>query len=232
MRPTSPALAALLLAACSTTSYTRLAPVDLLRELGPAPTVPYVGPVSSDVGRVVLEVSPDHASVIEQNDVGHLRLACAMTPCLDDVAPGSHTYRLIPDQPTVDVQAGVVVSKDGVYPEPVEARVDIVSGETLLVRAALGQTEVRRAFPPGRAIGWTLFATGVAIAILGAATGASAPRGSRDGETATGLVELGVGVLTLGGALFLSNLNDNVTVRAHPGAARQWLAPSRETHGK
>lgn len=217
---------ALPLAACSSTTFVHVAPLDPPAEIRREPISLHRAPLSPDMGRVVLDLVQGRASVVEEREAGGVRLACAATPCIDDVAPGAHRYWLIPQDGVVEIgQDGVVLSKDGVYPAPTEARVEVERGTTRNLRASLGRTEVHRTIPPGRAIGWTLFATGLAIAILGVATGASAARGSPDGETAIGLAELGVGVLTLGGALFLSSLNDNVTVRDHPGRARQWIAP-------
>jgi len=211
---------------CSSTTYTRAAPLDPPAQSRPEAIVSNFTPPPSERGRVLLDASPELASAVEESPTGALRLACATTPCVDDVLPGGHRYWLIPRVGVVDVgRDGVVRSPDGSYPASVNVRVDVARGETVVLRVRLGRTEVHRGVPPGRAIGWTLFATGLAIAILGVVTGAAAQRGSSDAETATGLAELGAGVLTLGGALFLSNLNDDVTVRDHPGSVRPWIVP-------
>jgi hypothetical protein len=60
---------------------------------------------------------------------------------------------------------------------------------------------------------------------VGLVNASSAPGGSPDEQVAQGWTEIGTGVAILGGALWLWNVQDNVTVGEHPGAVRQWATP-------
>ncbi len=216
--------AALTITGCSSTSYVHLAPVE-----PPAQSVPdlwkAVAQPLGDKGRVVLDVAQGHASVVEDRQDAEQRLVCSVTPCVDDVGPGAHRYRFIPlSESSLSVEDGFVVSKDGVYGGPIEANAAVTVGKTEVLRASLGRTEVHRSLPAGRVIGWALFGSGIAIAMLGIANGASAPSGSGAEEVGHGVAEIGLGTVLFGGALLLWNLRDNVTVSEHPGAVRQWSA--------
>lgn len=218
-------LAALMITGCSSTSYVHLAPVE-----PPTQSVPDLSGAAAqplgDKGRVVFDVAQGHASVVEERQDAEQRLVCRVTPCVDEVGPGAHRYRFTPlSESSLAVEDGFVVSKDGVYGGPVEADAAVTAGKTEILRASLGRTEVHRSLPAGRVIGWALFGSGVAIAMLGIANGSSAPSGSAAEEIGHGVAEIGLGTLLFGGALLLWNLRDNVTVSEHPGAVRHWSAP-------
>src|ERR1700690_1676550 len=159
---------ALPLAACSSTTFVHVAPLDPPAETRREPISLHRAPLSPDMGRVVLDLVQGRASVVEEREAGGARLACAATPCIDDVAPGAHRSWLIPQDALVEIgQDGVVLSKNGVYPAPTEARVEVERGTTRNLRASLGRTEVHRTIPPANAIGRNSIAPGRPRAVPG-----------------------------------------------------------------
>src|SRR5580693_8460497 len=83
----------MVLTACSTTTYTRLEQVPAPPEGGVEFAMP-AGAPPAEKGRVVVDVMRGKASVFEASDHGEPQMLCAATPCVVDVEPGVHRYRL------------------------------------------------------------------------------------------------------------------------------------------
>ena len=123
MKNADVAWTAFALVACSSTTYARVAPVEPPGPIQPHGASPLAAPLSSGKGRVVVESFQGHTSALEESAAG-VRLVCPSTPCFDDVAPGAHRYWFVPKGGTMNVgRDGVVLSKDGAYPAPVETKI-------------------------------------------------------------------------------------------------------------
>jgi hypothetical protein len=216
-------LALITLSACSSSRYVRLAQV----EAPPAATPPggaSAQPPGPGEGRIVIQAVAGSASVLDVSDsTSAPRTVCLETPCVLDVQPGHHRYRLLPvHQPTLEGDSSK--AKAGTYATPVEADAFVNEGQTRVLTARLGEVDVHRSFPVGRGAAFALVAIGALVTAYGLAAGGSAPNGSPEADTDQGIADFGLGVALIGGSLWLGNATDNVTATERPGAIR-WSFP-------
>jgi hypothetical protein len=204
------------LSACSGTTYVHLAPVQAPD--GPALAAPTSwqapGPGSASL---VVDAIAGGASVVELFESAPAQTICAQTPCSAEVPPGRHRYRLVPARGGM---VGQTASKDSIYATAVDADVVLEAGETRVLRASLGRTEVHRSFPVGRGIAWALLGVGAAVAVAGVAGVGSSPNNSPAQGYNEGIAYFGLSGMFFGASLWLGNAKDNETIVDRPGTFR------------